>query len=600
MSIYPILWLLTLLIERSGGAASIVSDRVGTLSAEAKAGMTLRGDAIATASTGAMGTAGIATVSTIVTSTAATESTLIAIAMFGTTCRTIPRQGAPVRRPCSEAPLARHSGGGKFRVQPTTDALRMSISVGARTRPRHLPLVAGRRAHTYLRTRAPNGTMARIALRSGLTYGAAMTRGDRHMMEDTTAASCITLPCDALRQDIVDTSHSGTRDPWFGWSAHEAGGPELAGQVVWFGVYDGHGGSAVAKLLENKLHLVFESAEPEMITDTVRYTRSLGGYFRRFTGGILEPWVRTDLLEAVPPPKRKTPEQKERTLSELARQDDRSPSRPLEHYSALATDAPGATHTALIERPAAMHGKHMTVAQRATLAYLMVRRARRTLTQIDREVQQNEAYDSAGSTATVLLLHSLDEPVSPWYSSEYVMLTTVHVGDSSFLLCSVADGLAVELTPLHHMDNPAEAERLSRLGAGVITDSFGESRYLGTLANTRAIGDANAKRYGVTAEPDVRSHVVRGADFAFAIGFTDGVSTVLTDQEIVDLCRTAPRPDVAAQRIKDYAMDLGSEDNISVVVVPLRGWGKTGGDDKTKEQLEQRLSDAAMYRRRRT
>lgn len=287
-------------------------------------------------------------------------------------------------------------------------------------------------------------------------------------------------------------------------------------------------------------------------------------------------------------------------LSELARQDDRSPSRPLEHYSALATDAPGATHTALIERPAAMHGKHMTVAQRATLAYLMVRRARRTLTQIDREVQQNEAYDSAGSTATVLLLHSLDEPVSPWYSSEYLMLTTVHVGDSSFLLCSVADGLAVELTPLHHMDNPAEAERLSRLGAGVITDSFGESRYLGTLANTRAIGDANAKRYGVTAEPDVRSHVVRGADFAFAIGFTDGVSTVLTDQEIVDLCRTAPRPDVAAQRIKDYAMDLGSEDNISVVVVPLRGWGKTGGDDKTKEQLEQRLSDAAMYRRRRT
>lgn len=221
------------------------------------------------------------------------------------------------------------------------------------------------------------------------------------------------------------------------------------------------------------------------------------------------------------------------------------------------------------------------------------------LTQMDREVQQNPEYDGAGSTASILLVHSLDQPAVPWYSSKYVSLTTIHVGDTRFLLCPTSDGKAVPLTTHHHPDEPGEAERLSRLGAGIVTDSFGEMRWMGTLANTRAFGDTEAKRYGVTAEPEVRSHIVRGTEFAFAIGFSDGISDVMSDQEIVDLCRGAQQPQEAAKRVLKYAENLGSVDNATVLCVPLAGWGSIGGSDETKARRKKRLSQVDLYRDRR-
>lgn len=218
---------------------------------------------------------------------------------------------------------------------------------------------------------------------------------------------------------------------------------------------------------------------------------------------------------------------------------------------------------------------------------------------MDREVQQNAEYLGAGSTASVVLLHSLDKPAVPWFSSEYVSLITIHVGDTRFLLCHIEDGRAVPLTRFHHADEPAESERLSRLGAGIVTDSFGEHRYLGTLANTRAFGDAQAKRYGVTPEPDIRSAVVRGSDFAFAIGFSDGISDVMSDQEVVDVCRGARHPQEAAKRVLKYAEDLGSDDNATVVCVPLAGWGRVGGGDQTRAKRQKRLSEVDLFRDRR-
>ena len=55
-------------------------------------------------------------------------------------------------------------------------------------------------------------------------------------------------------------------------------------------------------------------------------------------------------------------------------------------------------------------------------------------------------------------MHSLDKPAAPWYASQYVSLTTVHLGDTRFVLCPVQDGRAVPLTTYHHPDDPAEAE----------------------------------------------------------------------------------------------------------------------------------------------
>ncbi len=73
---------------------------------------------------------------------------------------------------------------------------------------------------------------------------------------------------------------------------------------------------------------------------------------------------------------------------------------------------------------------------------------------------------------------------------------------------------------------------------------------------------------------------------------TDGVSTMMSNQEIVDLIRESPDPTVAAQTIVDFADDLGAEDNCTCLVVPLAGWGRVGGQDDTKDRRDYRRRKA--------
>ena len=70
-----------------------------------------------------------------------------------------------------------------------------------------------------------------------------------------------------------------------------------------------------------------------------------------------------------------------------------------------------------------------------------------------------------------------------------------------------------------------EATRLRRMGANrLVADSFGESRWMGVVENTRGsvdpsapviklssrVGDGEWKPSGVTAEPEVMSRVLNG------------------------------------------------------------------------------------------
>ena len=435
--------------------------------------------------------------------------------------------------------------------------------------------VWARGVHDYVRVRSRQGLHARIPLRAGVSFGAAMSRGDRAQQEDAMSTACVMLPCEQLRQNLLqNVSRRAKRDPWYGWTCDEAGGEELAAQVVWFGCFDGHGGPQVSQLLQNKLHYVFEEADPSMVQDTVQYTCSIGGYFGRFQGGALE--------RLVDPTQLRRPCAAPASLEALA---DAAHASDLEHYVALDADQ-GAVHT---QRHLAPSTAQMSMQERATLAWLMM----------DREIQQNEAYRGAGSTASVLLLHSLDVPTAPWYASEYLAVTTVQLGDTRLVLCDAETGEAIPLTRLHHPDDPIESDRLSRQGAGVLTDSFGESRFLGTLANTRSFGDTQAKRYGMTAEPEVQTHILQGSRFAFIAGFSDGIGDVMTDQELVDECRYASHPQQAAERIMKYAEDLGAEDNATILCIPLRGWGAIRGEDRTALQRRDRRLNTDIYRNRR-
>jgi protein phosphatase PTC6 len=74
---------------------------------------------------------------------------------------------------------------------------------------------------------------------------------------------------------------------------------------------------------------------------------------------------------------------------------------------------------------------------------------------------------------------------------------------------------------------------------------------------------------------------------------SDGVSSVLSDGEVVDLARNAPDPRSAAERILAFSQELGGDDNATAIVVPLAGWGKIQGPDKTKELRDYRRGQAS-------
>lgn len=511
-----------------------------------------------------------------------------------------------------------------------------------------------RHQQTFVRTVSPAGAQVRVQLkstRSGV-FGLSTSRGTRAYQEDTASVSCLHVPVDELRRNYLklhslssSAAGAAAANAALEWDPEKAGGEELAGQVVWFGCFDGHGGQQVSSFLRDQLHRTFESVEKDMVTDTVQYTRELGGYFRRFTGGVLERWVRKDRLKPVraiaaagrrPPTLANTT----KTTEAGSKQDDvryKSTEEQVDHLtkpdslSDMLSDEGQAQDSSktilqptrqdgavkiggnvdglgkktagselpagsaelgwdkLIERippPEGMEKETMTMAERLTLAWLVA----------DRQIQSSPELDVGGSTASVALLHSLDMPSIPWYSSEFVGLHVAHVGDTRMLMCSVKDGKAVPLTSYHHPDDRSESERLRKMGAGMITDSFGEARWMGALANTRAFGDSRFKKVGITVEPEIFSQVIRGSDYGFVIAFSDGVGGVMSDQEVVDLCRNAKHPTQAAQNVLTFAEELGAQDNCTVIVIPLKGWAKVGGQDVTRERREMRRSKIDLYR----
>ena len=107
-------------------------------------------------------------------------------------------------------------------------------------------------------------------------------------------------------------------------------------------------------------------------------------------------------------------------------------------------------------------------------------------------------------------------------------------------------------------------------------DSFGEERF-GSLANTRSFGDASHKFLGVTAEPEVTRRQLKGSDWAFMVLCSDGVSGVLSNQEIVDIVKESTTPEEGARHVVEFAEEAagisdGGGDNSTCMVIRLGGW----------------------------
>ena len=146
-------------------------------------------------------------------------------------------------------------------------------------------------------------------------------------------------------------------------------------------------------------------------------------------------------------------------------------------------------------------------------------------------------------------------------------LTVAHVGDSRGVLCR-AGGETVAITQDHKPELEAERKRIESLGGFV--SYIGCWRAMGILAMSRAIGDLFLKPY-VSPEPDVATFTLDDTD-EFVVLASDGVFDVFDNEQVVKIVGSAASPQEAANLLTHSAFVAGSLDNVTAVVVALRGY----------------------------
>ncbi|KAJ3441669.1 hypothetical protein M0812_13682 [Anaeramoeba flamelloides] len=128
--------------------------------------------------------------------------------------------------------------------------------------------------------------------------------------------------------------------------------------------------------------------------------------------------------------------------------------------------------------------------------------------------------------------------------------------------CPCRNGVAQRLSFDHKASVVEEQERIINQG-GFITNN----RVVGMIAITRSLGDHSIKEY-IINEPYTSRFELNEED-KFIILACDGVWDVMEDQDVVDLVKDMKHSQEMAKKILMTALDKGSTDNISVIVIIL-------------------------------
>ncbi|XP_047158931.1 protein phosphatase 2C 77-like [Vigna umbellata] len=186
------------------------------------------------------------------------------------------------------------------------------------------------------------------------------------------------------------------------------------------------------------------------------------------------------------------------------------------------------------------------------------------------------APETVGSTAVVAVICSSHIVVS-------------NCGDSRAVLCRGKEPMALSVD--HKPNRPDEYARIEAAGGRVI--QWNGHRVFGVLAMSRSIGDRYLKPW-IIPDPEVM-FVPRAKDDDCLILASDGLWDVMTNEEVCDIARRRillwhkknglplpsergegidPAAQAAAEYLSNRALQKGSKDNISVIVVDLKAQRK--------------------------
>lgn len=329
------------------------------------------------------------------------------------------------------------------------------------------------------------------------------------------------------------------------------------------GVYDGHGGQMVSREVAERLHILVaeafydiarssssfpsESTIDANASDTTRFgSANLPGIAtplkRKYSRRGSSDRSNLSISDSVPSPTHKT--------ARKAEDDDHTPETPSLGGGSLASFQQRAANHLMMTHPG------VTLQQIEQALKLAFQR-------MDDELLKGEEARNVGSTAVISMV-----------SSSHICLA--NCGDSRAVLSRA--GRAYRLTRDHKPEMEDEQERITSCGGKVL--DFNGKRVMGLLAMSRAFGDHCLRDVGVVANPEI-TIINRTQYDEFVVLASDGLWDALSDEEVCDLAQrcfrrakergaapeTAAR--VAASVLMKAALDRGSNDNITVVVVDL-------------------------------
>lgn len=175
-----------------------------------------------------------------------------------------------------------------------------------------------------------------------------------------------------------------------------------------------------------------------------------------------------------------------------------------------------------------------------------------------------------GSTALISIVY-------PRCDSNRYCLKIINLGDSRAILCN-SYNISQQLTLDHKPHLYCEKKRILNMG-GSLEESEGDDIRINGMSVSRSFGDLDNKY--ISQKPDVFDYYV--SDEKFIIMGCDGVWDVLGNQEAVDFVlerydeiiknKKLP-PNLKAksefniaQKLAEYAINKGSSDNISLIIL---------------------------------
>lgn len=146
---------------------------------------------------------------------------------------------------------------------------------------------------------------------------------------------------------------------------------------------------------------------------------------------------------------------------------------------------------------------------------------------------------------------------------QHSVLYVANIGDTRAVLSK--SGQAERMSIDDKCDNIDEQIRIKSVGGLIVMNRVG-----GVLAVTRAFGDHALRDSGLTAVPHIIKYTLKPFD-KFLVIASDGVWDEMSDQDAISLCKDDVSTKQIAQQIVKTAVQRGSKDNVSVIVIRFNG-----------------------------